>query len=138
MMVIATVSLHYEVMSFVSDRVMPWAQKHLHGRRVIAIAVAALLCGHIIEVWGFAFVMWLLVQNTAMGTLQGASGHHWLDFLYLSAVNYTSLGDGVLRLDGPVRAIAVTEALTGLMMIGWSSSFTYLKMERIWRREHKE
>ena len=31
------------------------------------------------------------------------------------------------------RLIAGVEALTGLLMIGWSASFTYLEMERFWR-----
>jgi len=49
------------------------------------------------------------------------------------AVNYTSLGYGDIHPIGSMRAVAVTEALTGLMMIGWSASFTYLKMEQIWQ-----
>jgi hypothetical protein len=33
--------------------------------------------------------------------------------------------------------IAGVEALVGLLMIGWSASFTYLMMERFWP-EHEE
>ena len=138
LLVIATVSLHYEVMSFVSDRVIPWAQKHLHGRRVIAISVISLLLGHVIEIWGFAGVTWVLVQDKSFGAFEGAPDKTWFDFLYLSATNYTSLGDGNVHLVGPVRVMAVTEALVGMMMIAWSASFTYLKMEQIWRMGHKD
>ena len=35
---------------------------------------------------------------------------------------------------GPVRFLSGTEALTGFVMITWSASFTYLEMERFWRR----
>jgi hypothetical protein len=33
---------------------------------------------------------------------------------------------------GKMRLIAGIEALTGLLMIGWSASFTYLQMSRNW------
>jgi len=40
-----------------------------------------------------------------------------------------------------VRLIAGVEALTGLMLIGWSASFTYLAMEKFWplhaERQHR-
>jgi hypothetical protein len=34
------------------------------------------------------------------------------------------------------RLISGTEALTGLVMIAWTASFTYLLMERYWRQRH--
>jgi hypothetical protein len=33
---------------------------------------------------------------------------------------------------GPVRLLSGVEALNGLMLIGWSASFTYLTMEKFW------
>lgn len=52
--------------------------------------------------------------------------------LYFSAETYTSLGFGDLTPNGPVRLLAGVEALNGLLLIGWSASFTYLCMERFW------
>jgi len=134
LLVIVTVTVHYEVMMLVSDKVIPWAQKRSHSRRVIAIAITGLLLGHIIEIWIFAIAIWGLLQFPPLGGLQGDITDLWSDCLYLSSVNYTSLGDGNLRLIGPARAIASCETLAGLMMIAWSASFTYLKMEQIWRK----
>ena len=75
----------------------------------------------------------------AFGGFGGSFGGNVSDFLYFSAVNYTSLGYGDIHPLGSIRAIAVTEALTGLMMIAWSASFTYLKMEQIWQtRSHRK
>jgi hypothetical protein len=133
-MVIVTVSLHYEVMTFVSDKVIPWAQKRVHSRRVMAYAIGGLLLGHIIEIWLFALVMRTLVYFPLFGSVQGDFGSSWEDFLYLSAVNYTSLGDNVIHVVGPTRALTATESLAGMMMIAWSASFAYLKMEMIWER----
>ncbi len=33
---------------------------------------------------------------------------------------------------GAIRLLAGTEALTGLVLIAWSASFTYLEMARHW------
>jgi len=33
---------------------------------------------------------------------------------------------------GPIRLIAAVEALNGLLLIGWSASFTYISMEKFW------
>jgi hypothetical protein len=47
-------------------------------------------------------------------------------------VVYTSLGFGDIQPIAHVRLIAGVEALVGLLMIGWSASFTYISMERFW------
>jgi len=133
-MVIVTVTVHYEVMTVVSDRIVPWAQRHVHSRRVIAFAIAGLLLGHISEIWIFAIVTKLLLLFPSFGAVHGDFTNQWEDYLYLSAVNYTSIGDNNIRIVGPARALAASEALAGIMMIAWSASFTYLKMEVIWER----
>jgi hypothetical protein len=33
---------------------------------------------------------------------------------------------------GPLRLIAGVKSLNGLVLIGWSASFTYLAMEKSW------
>jgi hypothetical protein len=58
-------------------------------------------------------------------------------FLYYSAANYTAVGNSNIHPFGPIRSIIVSETLAGLMMIAWSASFTYLKMEEIWRGHRK-
>jgi len=52
--------------------------------------------------------------------------------LYFSAETYTSLGFGDLTPAGPLRLLSGVEALNGLVLIGWSASFTYIAMERFW------
>ncbi|MFA4993727.1 MAG: hypothetical protein WC521_00245 [Bdellovibrionales bacterium] len=133
-MVIATVILHYEVIMVVSDRIIPWAQKCARSRRVMAYAIAGLLFGHILEIWLFALAMNALVAFPVLGAAEGAFGNDFSILLYLSSVNYTSLGDNGIRLIGPVRALAASESLVGMMMIAWSAAFAYLKMKMIWER----
>jgi hypothetical protein len=137
LMVMVSVSIHYEVMNFISDKMVPWAQKHLHNRRVIAIAIMGLLAGHIAEIWLFALAMKILVSYPDLGSIQGDFTGKWGDFLYLSAVDYTSLGENNVRLAGPLRALVVSETLTGMMLIAWSASFAYLKMEQLWKQKNR-
>ena len=49
-------------------------------------------------------------------------------------MSYTTVGFGDVTPVGPIRFMAATEALTGLVLITWSASFTYLEMERFWGR----
>lgn len=132
LLVVATVVTHYEVMLVISDRVLPWAMRRLHNRRVSLLMITCLLLGHIVEIWIFAFAMMIVAQFPMLGALGGAFENNLNDFVYFSAVNYTSLGYGDILPQGALRAIAVSETLTGLLMIAWSASFTYLKMEQIW------
>lgn len=55
-----------------------------------------------------------------------------MNCLYFSAETYTTLGFGDLTPAGPVRLLAGVEALNGLLLIGWSASYTYIAMERFW------
>jgi len=97
------------------------------------LSMIALMVGHVVEIWLFAATLLAMSRLQWFGGFAGAFDGGFGDFLYFSAVNYTSLGYGDIHPIGSMRAVAVTEALTGLMMIGWSASFTYLKMEQIWQ-----
>jgi hypothetical protein len=46
---------------------------------------------------------------------------------------YTTVGFGDLLPQGAIRFMSGMEALTGLVMITWSASFTFLEMQRDWR-----
>ncbi len=47
---------------------------------------------------------------------------------------YTTVGFGDLVPAGALRMVSSTEALSGLALITWSASFTFLQMQRIWRK----
>ena len=132
-MAIISIIVHYETMSLVSDRLVPWGLRHGQGRRTIVLSLLALMLGHIIEIWLFALALFTLGLLPDFGGFGGNIDGGVTDYLYFSAVNYTSLGYGDIYPLGSLRAVAVTETLTGLTMIAWSASFTYLKMEQIWQ-----
>ena len=135
-LLLVIVSFHYEVMMTVSDRLVPWLEKRLPHRRVIALSLAGLMLGHIVEIWLFSLALMLTAQFPSVGSIQGDFSGRWGDYLYLSTVNYTSLGDSSIRIAGHIRAVVASETLVGMMMIAWSASYTFLKMEQGWRARH--
>lgn len=138
MLALVCVLVHYEVMLLTSDRLIPWALRHALGRRTVMISLMALMLGHIVEIWVYACVFMTLSYFPSFGNFVGNIDGKFTDFLYFSAVNYTSLGYGDIHTTGSIRILAVSETLAGLLMIAWSASFTYLKMEHVWQaRTHK-
>jgi hypothetical protein len=73
-----------------------------------------------------------------MGGLSGHLEGDLLDYFYFSMATYTTLGIGDLHPSGVMRLIAGIESLNGLVLIGWSASFTYLTMEELWGRGASE
>jgi hypothetical protein len=133
--VLLCVGLHYEVLSSCT-RYMP---RLIHRRRprVLAVILVALVT-HFIEMWFFAFGYQFLV-NAGTGSLasstlvaEGTDVERLFDYAYFSAMVYTTVGFGDVIPVGPMRLMTGVEALTGLVMISWSASYTFLEMQRDW------
>jgi hypothetical protein len=131
-LVVFTIGIHYEIMRVTSDALLPWALKRFHDRRVMMLIMGTLLFGHIIEIWIYACAMMVVAHWPELGQLAGTTDMLFNTYLYFSSVSYTSLGYGDITPTGIMQAIAVSEALSGLLMIAWSASFAYIKMEKIW------
>jgi hypothetical protein len=71
-----------------------------------------------IAVWAFAYAL-----MRAMPDLQSA--------LYFSAVTYTTTGYGDLVLPDRWRLVGAVEALTGILMCGWSTAFFFAVVSRM-------
>lgn len=126
------VLVHYEGLTLVSR----WLGRHNapHSRRKVLYAIYAVLLLHIAEIWIFGLTVWSLLFYPGTGSVAGAHPLHVFDAVYLAAMTYTTVGFGDVAPVGPVRFLAGTMSLTGFVMITWSASFTYLEMERFWRR----
>lgn len=130
---VVTIGMHYELIRLASDVVFPLALRRLHNRRSIILMIITLMAGHITEIWMFAVAMAGIAHFPSVGYLSGNIEGNFNDFVYYSAVSYTSVGYGDIYPHGIMRPLSVSETLTGLLMIAWSASFTYLKMEQIWK-----
>lgn len=105
------------------------------SRYVMLRIIFALLLLHIVEIWCYGLAYWILVQVPDTGFVHGEHGMDTLfDAIYLSATTYSTLGIGDLAPVGAIRLLAGLESLTGLLLISWSASFTYLEMDRFWRK----
>lgn len=123
------VLLHYEVLNVLSR----WLARHSRQRRQrVLFAIVGMLSAHIAEIWIFAIVSMLLLLGPQFGVTTGIESD-LLDQVYLSAMTFTTVGVGNAHVAGPIRFLNGTEALTGLVLITWSASFTFLEMERFWR-----
>ena len=94
-------------------------------RLFIFVAVWIVLL-HLVEisVWALAYLWY-----GAMADLQSA--------LYFSAVTYTTTGYGDLVLPKEWRLDGGVEALTGILMCGWSTGFFFAVVNRLYEPQPK-
>jgi hypothetical protein len=124
------IGLHYEVLR-ACIRYLP-SVSHRRRRRVV-ILIFVILMTHAVEIWFFAFAYYFLLQVQMFGSIEGSVEIATLiDYAYFSGMVYTTVGFGDLVPHGAIRFMAGMEALTGLVMITWSASFTFLEMQRDW------
>jgi len=127
--VLICVALHYEALNVLSRRLARAQGPH---RRRVVFAIFGLLAVHVAEIWVFGIACALLLLSPAAGAAHGLDGG-LLDFIYVSAMNFSTVGAADAFVTGPVRFLTGTEALTGMVLITWSASFTFLEMQRFWR-----
>lgn len=128
LVIVIAVALHYEVLTHL-------AEKHFKrtwpSRLLLPVGVLIVIFTHVIEVWLFAFLYYFLLSLDYAGDIVGEFSNTILDCAYFSFVNYTSLGYGDIVPTGHIRFTAGSEALTGLVLIAWTASFTYLQMQQL-------
>ena len=128
-LVVVTIPILYETLRLTSNHL---AELPVPPRaRIVAVVLAAFV-GHTLAVWAYAFAYWVLAVRWQVGGFSGLPVEGFQDCLYFSVVTYTTLGFGDQVPVSHARLIAGVEAFNGLMLIGWSASFTYLAMERYW------
>lgn len=134
MLVIATivlpllsVGLHYELLVLASHvvRALPGA-----GRADVMPAVVLALVAHVIEVVVFGVGWFVLIRAGAVEL--SIPSPTLAEAIYFSGSVYTSLGFGDIVPMGSGRFLVVLEAVTGLVLIAWTASFTFYQMRENW------
>jgi len=125
-----SILIHYEFLGGLWRR-LPTMTVRPRARLIVVVFVCFI--AHTIEIWLYAVGYYLFAEVFNLGSFGGESPlHDFIGYVYYSAVTYTSLGLGdIFPLRG-LRLISGVEALNGLLLIGWSASFTYLAMEKFW------
>ena len=130
--VVICVLLHYESLSLLGRWLT--VERLAHRARIVAMMFGLVLV-HIVEIWMFALTSYLLATRSGFGGFIANIPMIFVDYVYFSAVTYTSLGFGEIVPYGALRFLAGTEALLGLLMIGWTVAYTHLEMQRYWGRD---
>lgn len=126
-----SVALHYEVLSLLSR----WLPKFVPNHRLLVlVGVIGAMCAHVMEIWIFGAGFYFMHHAESFGQLQGNIGGSFLDCVYFSFTNYTTLGYGDIEPVGSIRFLAGLEALTGLVLITWSASFMFIEMQKYWKK----
>jgi voltage-gated potassium channel Kch len=134
LLVVVATAIHYEALRGLSGG-LPALRVPSRGKLLIVIFVTFL--AHTAEILLYALATYALVRYTHLGGMGEHAQASFSAAIYFSAETYTSLGYGDIVPTGDLRLLAGVEALNGLLLIGWSASYTYLAMERFWREESK-
>ncbi len=79
---------------------------------VVLATVTAMIALHSAEIWAYAFAYEWLNPDLSFN-----------EALYFSISTYTTLGYGDIVLSHEWRIFGATEAMIGLLLIGWSTAF---------------
>jgi hypothetical protein len=125
----AVIFVHYECLRLISRVIRQ--QKTIPRRNLLRV-MFGVLTAHILEIAVYAMGYWFADSILNAGHFAGVHVLYPIDYFYFSTEAYTSLGVGNLYPVGDVRLLAGMETLTGLLLIGWSTSFTFVAMTRYW------
>jgi hypothetical protein len=128
-LLVLTTVIHYEMLRALT---VGLPLLHMPARTKLIIVIVGAFFAHIAEMFLYSVAFYVLVQYLHAGTLGEAGRFSMTLCSYFSAETFTSLGYGDVVPGGSLRLLAGTEALNGLLLIGWSASYTYIAMERFW------
>jgi voltage-gated potassium channel Kch len=102
-------------------------------RSKLIVVIFGAFIAHAAEIFLYAVAFYVLVRYLGAGTLGNPSQMSFTLSLYFSTETFTSLGYGDVVPSGDLRLLAGMEALNGLLLVGWSASYTFIAMERFWK-----
>ena|SRR5690554_2869242 len=130
-LVALVVLIHYEFLNRLSR--FP-DNKPIKPRLRVLKGVVGALFAHSVEVWVFATGYYWQLKSPQFGTMTGEFDGSFLDCVYFSFTTYSTLGFGDIEPHGLIRFLTGIESLTGLVLITWSASFLFLKMQKYWQQ----
>lgn len=97
--------------------------------KALSFTAVALLLIHITEVLLWAASYTLLVDGGQFARFE--------DAVYFSTVTFTGLGYGDIVLTGTWRMLSACQAMTGLLVFGWSTALLFTVVQRIWQNKYQ-
>ena len=128
-LLVFTTLIHYEVLRALTISLPAIA---VPPRTKLIVVIFCAFFAHVAEIILYALTIYVLARYIGLGSLGDAHHFSMSVVMYFSAETFTSLGYGDVIPSGDLRMLAGAEALNGLLLIGWSASYTYIAMERFW------
>lgn len=125
------VLIHYEALRWISVFVVD--QPNASRLRILAV-IFGVLAAHALEAGLFAVGFWLGAEVLHFGRFMGAAPRGAFQYYSFALETYTTQSVGDLYPIGGLRLLASVEPLVGLILIGWSTSLTFIAMRRYWRK----
>jgi len=133
-LLVLTTLIHYEVLRMLT---VGLPTLDMPARAKLIVVIFGAFFAHVAEIFLYAVAFYVLVRYFGAGPLGHSTPSSLTLCMYFSAETYTSLGYGDVVPGGELRMLAGMEALNGLLLIGWSASYTYIAMERFWSDDGK-
>jgi len=129
LLLVATTFIHYEVLRLLTAG-LPVLR--IRPRLQLILVILGAFCAHFLEILLYGAAYWVLASWFDIGGMGPLGPLPFSRCLYFSAETYTTLGYGDVLPHGDLRLLAGLEALNGMLLIGWTASFTFLSMEKFW------
>ncbi len=127
LLIVGCVLFHYEALRLIGGAATSVSQH----RRAVLVVIFGVVAAHLVEILVYSLAMYL-GHRLGLGALVGEAKPRPTQYFYLSAETFTTLGLGDIYPTGDLRLIASIEPLIGMLLIGWSGSYTYLAVQRYW------
>ena len=124
---------HFALMSI--RRITPDRDRWPNTR--IQLTFVGLLILHVVE------ILCLSLLNGSLMTWDGFAPPTpaelgWVDTIYLTGVNFTTLGYTRIELAGDFRLVTMMQALGGFMFLTWSATYLFSVNESSWRQAERK
>jgi len=129
-LIFAAVMIHYQALRVLS---VGQASPRLSRQVKILLVILGLIVAHVLEAGLFAVGYWIGERALGLGAFVGMPTISAAQLFFFSIETFTTQGVGDIYPIGALRLIASLEPLAGLILIGWSGSFTFLAMGLDWR-----
>lgn len=129
LLLIATTTIHYELLRLFTA-ILP--RLPIPPRLQLVFLIIGAFGAHFVEILLYGVGYFLLATHFDVGSMGMAGPLPFTRCLYFSAETFTTLGYGDVVPHGDLRLLAGLEALNGMLLIGWTASYTYLSMSRVW------
>jgi hypothetical protein len=123
--------LHYEVL-----RGLAASSERLGiapRQRMLYVVIGALF-GHLLEMGLFAAALLMLELISPLNVAGDLTGSALDHAVYISVESFASLGSTATFPVGPLRLFVGIESLAGLLLVGWTTAFTYVSMTEFWNQ----